>query len=232
MSNIDPERFETKLAITEVAVDLYIRQNGSFTLMAIAKELDITVAEIFNYFPNKRAILQFFYASLVFRYQLMVDEIKDFDSYMLSEKLSNFAYASFDMLGERKPFVDATFEKLILCSYEKTAYEKEVEKLLKRFMENDSLVSSTSAVFLNQCLFSFLRRQYLGLVRFWLNDESEDYELTMELTDKVTNFMQEVMYSAVLDKGFDLIKFLASNSKAFLQNIPFAKNIFSKIEIR
>lgn len=232
MSNIDPENFETKLAITEVAVDLYIRQNGSFTLKQIAKELEMSVAEIFNYYPNKRAILQFFYASQVFRYQLMVDEIEDFESYLLSEKLSNFIYASLDMLEERKPFVDATFERLIVYSYEKTAYEKEIEKMLKEFIMNDPLVSPTSAVLLNPCLFSFLRRQYLGLIRFWLNDDSEDYELTMELTDKVTNFMQEALYSAVLDKGFDLIKFLISNSKAFLQNIPFVKNISSKIEIR
>lgn len=232
MTTIDREKFETKLAITEVAVELYIKQGGSFSLKAIAEELDLTVAEIFNYFPNKREILKFYYASLVFRYQMMVDEIEDFDTYMLSEKLSNFAYASFDMLKERKTFVEATFEKLIIYSYEKTQYEKEVEKLLKKFIENDALVSSSSAVFLNQCTFSFLRRQYLSLVRFWLNDDSEDYELSMELTDKLTNFMQEIMYSAVLDKGFDLVKFLASNSKAFLQNIPFAKNIFSKIEIR
>lgn len=232
MTTIDPEKFETKLAITEVAVDLYIKQGWAFTLKAIADELDLTVAEIFNYFPNKREILKFYYASLVFRYQMMVDEIEDFDTYMISEKLSNFAYTSFDMLEERKAFVEATFEELIIYSYEKTQYEKEVEKLLQKFIENDALVSSTSTFFLNQCIFSFLRRQYLSLVRFWLDDDSEEYEISMELTDKLTSFMQEIMYSAVLDKGFDLAKFLASNSKAFLQNIPFAKNIFSKIEIR
>lgn len=232
MTTIDPEKFEIKVTISEVAVDLYIKQDGSFSLKEIADELSLTVGEIFNYFPNKQEILKFYYASLVFRYQMMVDEIEDFDSYMLSEKLSNFAYASFDMLKERKAFIESTFEVLIIYSYEKTLYEKEVEKLLKKFVENDALVSSTSTVFLNQCMYSFLRQQYLSLVRFWLTDDSEDYELSMELTDKLTNFMQEIMYSAVLDKGFDLVKFLASNSKEFLKNIPFSKNILSKIEIR
>lgn len=232
MNNRDSRFLETKILISEQAVEQYIRQNGSFTLKSIARELDMTVGEIFNYFPDKRSILQFHYASLVFRYRAMVDEITDFESYMLGEKLSNFAYTSFDMLEERKPFVDATFQKLIVCSPEKTEYEKEIEKLLEEFIANDALVSTTSDAFSNRYLYSFFRCQYFGLIRFWLNDRSEGHVLTMELTDKLTGFVQEVMYSAILDRGLDIVKFVVSNYKSFLQNIPFARDIFSKIEIR
>jgi len=232
MEHFDPETFEKKFEITDAATDLYIRNEGHFLIKDVAREADIDPAEVFNYFPNKQAILQFFYASLVVRYQLMVDEIEDFDTYTLSEKFSNFAFTSFDMLNEKKAFVEATFGKLVLRTFSKTDFEKEIEDLIKHFLETDQRVSMGATVALNNYFYTFLRRQYLELVRFWLNDASEDKELTMELVDKLTNLLQELMYNAIVDKGFDLAKFLAANRKDIFCNIPVVKQFCSKIEIR
>lgn len=136
------------------------------------------------------------------------------------------------MLQEKETFVEDTFEDLILCRFAKTDFEKEIERLIGQFLEDDQQLSIGSAVVLNKYFYTFLRRQYLELVRFWLNDTSQDKELTMELTDKLTNFLQELMYNAILDRGFDLAKFLASNKEAFINNIPIVNKIYSKIEIR
>lgn len=232
MDTFDPETFEIKFAIADAATDLYIEGDGQFFIKDIAREVDIDPAEVFNYFPNKQSILQFYYASLVIRYEMMVDEIDDFASYTLSEKFSNFAFATFDMLQEKETFVEDTFEDLILCRFAKTDFDKEIERLIGQFLEDDQRLSIGSAVVLNKYFYTFLRRQYLELVRFWLNDTSQDKELTMELTDKLTNFLQELMYNALLDRGFDLAKFLASNKEAFINNIPIVNKIYSKLEIR
>lgn len=232
MDDFDPENFELKFQIADAATDLYSKGDGAFLIKDVAREVDIDPAEVFNYFPNKQAILEFYYAALVVRYELMLDEIDDFESYTLSEKFSNFAFASFDMLSEKQVFVEATFEKLILRSFSKTNFEIEVEQLIRQFLEEDQRLSISSTAVLNSYLYTFLRRQYLELVRFWLNDSSEDKELTMELVDKLTNVLQELMYNAILDKGFDLAKFIASNKKAFFTNIPIVKKIYSNIEIR
>lgn len=232
MERFDPETFEIKYQIADAATDLYIEGDGEFFIKDVADKVDIDPAEVFNYFPNKQAILQFYYAALVVQYEMMVDEIDDFSSYTLSEKFSNFAYASFDMLSEKQAFVEATFEKLVLRNYTKTDFEKEIERLIGQFLEEDQRLSMSSTVVLNSYFYTFLRRQYLELVRFWLNDSSEDKELTMELVDKLTNILQELMYNAMLDKGVDLAKFIASNKEEFFKNIPIVKQICSKIEIR
>ncbi len=232
MDTIDPETFEIKFKIAESAADLYIEGDGHFLIKDVAQEVGLDPAEVFDYFPNKKAILRFYYASLVIRYEMMIDEIDDFDSYTLSEKFSNFAFSSFDMLREKEAFVEATFEDLVLHSFTKTDFEKEVERLIRQFLENDRQLSMASAVVQNKYFYTFLRRQYLELLRFWLNDTSDGKELTMELTDKLMNFFQELMYNAILDKGFELFKFLASNRKSFINNIPVVKQICSKIEIR
>lgn len=232
MDITDPEIFEMKYRIADAATDLYIENDGTFLIKDVAEQVDLDPGEVFNYFTDKKAILQFYYASLVIRYEMMIEEIDDFNSYTLSEKFSNFAFSSFDILEEKKAFADATFEEFILRSCSKTDYEKEVERLIRQFLENDSRITMSAAVVLHDYFYTFLRRQYLELIRFWLNDDSEGHELTLELTDKLTNLFQELMYNAILDKGFDLVKFLASNRESVLQNVPVIKQIYSKIEIR
>lgn len=232
MEIFEPEVFEIKYQIADIASDLYVKGDGDFTLKSIANEMEITVGEIFEYFPNKRAILEFFYASFVIRYELMTNEIEGFEGYSLSEKFSNFAFASFDMLQEKKAFVDRTFKKLIINSNHKTAFEKEVERLSRKFLKSDPRLADSSILVLNDCYYSFLRQVYLRLVQFWLNDESDQQELSMELTDKLTSLMEEVMYNRILDKGFDLGKFIYANQQSFFSQIPFVNRIFSKIEIR
>ena len=163
---------------------------------------------------------------------MMINEIDNFESYTLSEKLSNFAFTSFDMLQEKEAFVEATLSEYILNSFTKTDFEKELERIIKQFLQNDNHLSIASTLVLNSYSYAFLRRQFLELLRFWINDTSEDKELSMELTDKSTAVLEELMYNPVLDKSFDLAKFVNANRKAFIKNIPIVKQLCSKIEIR
>jgi AcrR family transcriptional regulator len=232
METFDPETFEKKFQIADAATKLYVEGDGEFLIKDVAEEVDLDPAEIFDYFPNKDSILQFYYASLIIRYEMMIDEIDDFESYTLSEKFSNFAYASFDMLEEKEMFVQATLPKLLHPYFTKTDFEKEAERLVKKFLEDDPRLSIASTIVQNSYFYGFIRYQYLELVGFWLKDDSEDHELTMELTDKLTGLMQELMYNAVIDKGFDFIKFVYANKKEFFCKIPIVKQFCSKIEIR
>lgn len=231
MEDINFEKLQTKLEITGIAVDLYVEQDGEFSLSQISKEIDLSVAEIFDYFPNKQAILDFYYTSLAIRYRLMIEEIEGFETYSLSEKLSNFVYASFDMMSEKQEFVAKTFNRMIRYSYGKKDYAKKVETILKSFFEEDPRISSSSSLIMNSLFFQLLSRKYFYLVSYWIEDESEGKEQSMELTDKVTALIQEVMYNSVADKSFDLLKFLLSNSKIDCSN-PIWEKISSKIEIR
>lgn len=232
MTTFDPETAEIKFAIADAATDRYVEGDGHFLIKDVAKTVGIDPADVFNHFPDKQAILRFYYTAIIYRYRLMINEIDRFDAYTLSEKLSNFAYASFDMLDEKKAFVEDTFQELILCSCTRTGFEKETQELLRNLLEGDPRLPASSSAFMNDYFYAFLRYKYLGLIRFRLTDTSEDHELTMELTDKLTTFLQELMYNAALDRGFELGKFLYANRKDFMYEIPVVKQIFSKIKIR
>lgn len=231
MKEFDPEQFETRYKITEAAVELFKEHGDAYTIKQVARETGLDVAEVFDYFPNKEAILQFYYTSLVIRYRLMLEEIDDFSEYLLDEKLSNFIFTSFDIMQEQPVFVEMTFKRLILCSSNQTDFEKEVLSLFREFFTEDSRISSSSSMLMNSVFYSILLKKYLYMVRFWLNDESEDKELSMELTDKLTSFLQEIMYSATIDRGLDLMKFMFSNNLITL-SFDSIKKLFPEIEIR
>ncbi len=230
MEDFDFNHFEKKLRITDVAAQLYVAKGGSFTMHEAARGAGLTPGEVFEYFPNQEAIIYFFYRSLITRYRLMIEEIENFEDFTLSEKLSNFAYASFDMLQEREPFVEQTFRPYILHSCKKTAYEEEIETLVAEFFKKDNGKSASSDLVINRCSLRLIRKKYLHLIRFWLNDESENKEMTLELTDKVTGLMQEALYTSIVDRSFDLAKFLFSND-VVSQQVPLWKKMASSFEI-
>lgn len=205
---MDTEKLNTKIELTEAAIDLYIEDK--FSIPNLTNATGFTASEIYALFPNKKSILQFYYPSLVIRYRAMVGEIEDFESYTISEKLSNFTFTLFDMMDERRAFVEETFYKYEWKCSSATAFQKEVKALFQEFFTSDGRISTSAGFFMGDLFYASLKKQYLYLIKFWIEDESEGRERSFALTDKITGFIEEVVYSKVVDKGFDLFKYSMS----------------------
>lgn len=205
---MDTEKINTKIELSEAAIDLYIEDK--FSIPNLTKETGKTASEIYTLFPNKKSILKFYYPSLVIRYQAMIDEIDDFDSYSISEKLSNFAFTLFDMMDERREFVEKTFQKFEWNCTSSSDFQKEIKALFKEFFTSDGNIATSAGFFIGDWFYASLKTQYLFLTKFWLDDDSDGYERTFALTDKITGFIEELVYSKIADKGFDLAKYSLS----------------------
>ena len=231
MTEAEIKELQNKIQIADAATQAYVANDSSFTFHDVAQRTDLSVGEVFSYFDSKQDILDFYYASLVIRYRIMIDEIEGFEEFTLSEKLSNFAYASFDLMREREEFIAKTFRSHVLRRCKKTEYDEKIEDLLRDFIESDSGRAASSDVVLNYIGLGILRKKYLSLVSFWLNDESEDKEVTTELIDKVTGLIQELLYTSVVDRAIDLAKFIYSND-VLSQQFPLWRRIQNSFEIR
>lgn len=227
----DAERFETQYEICLSAIEAWRERGEAFTMKDVARKSGHDVGELFAYFPNREAMLEFFYTSLVVRYRVMIAEIDDFEDYTLEEKLSNVAFATFDMLSEQGPFVQETFNDLILCRVSPSEYSEQLETLFREIFEEDDFIPAANRWVLNSVTYRLMTMQFLGLIRFWLEDETDDKQQTLELTDKATALLQEVMYNAAADRGIELLKFLYANS-FFIDRLPVIREIRSKFEIR
>lgn len=202
------EELNNKIELTEAAIDLYIEDK--FTIPNLTKETGKTASEIYTLFPNKNSILKFYYPSLVIRYRAMISEIDDFDSYSISEKLSNFMFTLFDMMDERREFVEDTFEKYEWKCISKSEFQNEIKSLLEDFFTSDGNIATSAGFFIGDWFYASLKTQFLFLIKFWLEDNSDGRERTFALTDKITGFIEELVYSRIVDKGFDLTKYSLS----------------------
>lgn len=205
---MDTEKINTKIELTEAALDLYIEDK--FSIPNLTNKTGKTASEIYTLFPNKNAILKFYYPSLVIRYEAMVGEIEDFDSYSISEKLSNFAFTLFDMMEERREFVEDTFEKYEWKCTSRSEFQQKIKSLFKDFFTSDGNIATSAGIFIGDLFYASLKTQFMFLIKFWLEDESEGRERTFALTDKITGFVEELVYSKIVDKGFDLAKYSLS----------------------
>jgi hypothetical protein len=170
-------------------------------------------------FPNKKAILGYYYPSLVIRYSAMIEEIEEFETYTISEKISNFIYTLFDMMEERREFVEDTFDKIVFRKKSDSVFHKEVTKLFKHFFTTDGRIAVSAGFVLKDYFYEFIAKEYLHIIKFWLKDESDGKERSFALTDKLTGFVEELVYNKIVDKGFDLAKYLISHA-GLAKNIP------------
>lgn len=205
------KKTKKKIQISEAATERYL-VNERFTIKSLADELKMDSAEIYDLFPNRRSILEFYYESVIIRYQTLTAAIEGYNNFTMAEKLSNLALTILDMFQERREFVTKTYHSMIACSSRSTNFEKNFKKQLSIIFEQDERQSKSASFFNGELTIRFIVLHFHGLISFWLRDSSEGYQKTMELVDKWTALVQEVNYSSVIDRGFDLAKFAVYNS--------------------
>jgi AcrR family transcriptional regulator len=216
---MDTSSLEIRFSIAQAAVDLYEQDPEQFTLKNVGEIVGLTPSGIYGHFNNKEDILRFWYESVVHRYRLMVTELNEYETLTLAEKISNFIYASLEMMGEHRQFVADTFDELMYNHGETTGMITEIEKMITSFIEDDEHVPGFNRLFTGSLLYQFLADEYQHVVRFWIRDESENNEKTLELVDKLTTFLEELLYNAVVTKGFDLARFLYEQGVVRIPNL-------------
>lgn len=207
---MDADQINKKIEITWAAVDIY-QEKGRVSIPDLVNKTKVSATEIYQFFPNKKAILSYYYPAMVIQYWAMIDEIEDFESYAISEKFSNFIYTMFDLMSEREDFVIDTFDKYIFQKGSRSEFHEETTSLFKEFLTTDGNIAVSAGFFMGDFYYKTLSSQFLFLVKYWLNDSSIDKERTLALADKLSSLFEEIVYNKTFDKGFDLIKFVFGN---------------------
>ncbi len=200
-----------KIQISKSAADLYLK-NPRFTMSALADASETDVDFLYEYFPNRQSVLEYYYEGILIEYQEITRNIDGYSEFTLAEKLSNLAYTLTDLMKDNRMFVKQTYRKLIVYSSRKPAFNQVFKVQLKSIYENDAKQSSLSSALNNELLYKAGLTNFHILMKFWIEDDSTGNQKTMELVDKWTAFVQEIHYTSILDRGFDFAKFLFYNS--------------------
>jgi len=191
----------TKKQICDAAVGMYLDNPSRFSLSAVANQLEIPRSQIYQNFPTKNAVLRFFYQDCFEQYLKQTDEMEDYQDFSLEEKLSHMVYTHFELFQREKEFVEDTFKDLIAKASAKSKFQQMLEDRIDLLLsQSHGDASLLQGPYLSQ----FIVKELFYLFRFWLQDESDEAEQTMELTDKLISFASEVLGSQIFSKGIDL----------------------------
>ncbi len=218
MSENAPFSSEFRQRIVEAAIDLYLHNPARFTVSHICEGAGVSRHQFYRAFGSKERALEQFYPLCVTRYREIVAMMDDHAGMTLAEKLANFIYILFDFFQEQREFVSRTFEEMCRRKSWRQKFEAEIRQTLREILESEERVAMLQRTFLlNSITYDWLTGEYFSLVRFWLGDDSENYAKTMAYADKLVNFLAEVLEMSVVDRGFDLAKFMVQHN---LENIP------------
>lgn len=200
-----------KISISEAAAERYL-ENPRFTIQSLAKQLNIGSKEIFDLFPNRSEILNFYYQSRILVYKEQIRKIDNYSDYSLSEKLSLLILTLFDLFQDHREFVLSTYKKKVICSKSTHTFESQFKDEIEQIFHSDDNLSSASTLLINRAFYYSIFQTYNGFFYFWSRDTSSHYENSSALIDKWASFVQEVFYTKIADKGLDLGKFLFYHS--------------------
>jgi len=206
------DKTSLKIKISEKATHLYL-ENERFKIQALAEELDIKPNEIFEHFPNRNAILDYFYESRLLLLDELTHKIEGFKDFELSEKVSTLILTILDLFQEHREFVLETYHSRVACtSYDKTHFKAGIKERVSKIFKSDTKISNFSKMAFQSLFISLFTVHFHAIVRVWKNDKSDSFSTTMALTEKWTTLIQEIFYSAIIDKSFDFIKFIFTSS--------------------
>lgn len=202
---------QRKIEIAEKATERYLK-NRRFTIQSLAEEAGVTSKDIFEFFPNRRSILQFYYESRIVLYQEQKNSIDSYSDFSLREKLSNLFLTMLDLFSEQREFVLETYKEFVVTNPMDKRFENSFREEIKHIFQSDNRVSISSRFLLNQITYAIFYYHFHALILFWSKDTSRGREQTYALVDKWCSFVEEFFYSKIADKGFDLAKFLFYHS--------------------
>lgn len=200
-----------KRDVAERAAHRFV-ENNRFTLQSLASDLDLKPAEIYQLFPNRSSILDYYYVSRFELYQEQISAIENYENYSLSEKLSTLILSLLDQFTEQREFVLETYRRRVLNPTSSSKFRELYIREMKTIFNSDLKLCSASSFLLNSLFYSALFQTFNGILWFWSNDRSDLSENSMALVDKWSSFTEELFYTKVAEKGVDLGKFILMNS--------------------
>jgi len=215
---------ETKLKLIASAVEI-ISEKGfrATTMKAISNHAGVGVATIYNYFPNKDKILYAYFEEQYIRLADQLDQIEGFEEYELNEQIQLLIETSLDNFLEDREFVQeasyiAVFSPLTSFNDSKqarTIFLDTAKDIWNKHIEKKGQKTPMTQDWMLLMFWEY----YLGIVAYWLKDESQSFNHTTQLIDKTSEIIKMSIESDFMGKFMDLGTFMyRTHFHSYLEN--------------
>lgn len=182
-----------------------------------AKKLSISEAEFYNYFASFVAIEKSVWATLTLQAIEKIKEQEIWAQYSSREKILSFFYSYIELLKTKRSFIIYTLKKQAkrlsfpdILSAVKPVFENFAEEIIEEGLDSGELAQRK---FFTKRYKDGLWMQFLFIINFWSEDDSNDFEKTDEAIEKGVNVAFDLFQRSPIDNLFEYGKFLARNGK-------------------
>lgn len=204
--------------IREAYIDYVLTHNEPpKSVYDFAKKLGISEAEFYNYFASFVAIEKSVWAILTIGAVEKIKEQEIWPQYSSREKILSFFYSYIELLKTKRSFIIYTLNKHgkklstpEILSDAKPIFENLAEDVIQDGLDSGELVQRK---FFTKRYKDGLWVQFLFIINFWAEDDSNDFEKTDEAIEKGINVAFDLFQRSPIDNLFEYGKFLARNGK-------------------
>ncbi|MCH2306654.1 MAG: hypothetical protein MK334_07065, partial [SAR202 cluster bacterium] len=129
------------------------------------------------------------------------DEISEYSNYSLEEKLGHLVYTHIELFQKEKEFVERSFNEIIYKANPKNVFQESLDEQVEKIL-NDS--EGDASILPSKYISMFLVKELFHIFKFWIKDDSDKSEQTIELVDKIIAFIGEILCNQIISKGIDL----------------------------
>ncbi|VXD10374.1 AcrR family transcriptional regulator [Marinoscillum sp. 108] len=184
------------------------------SVFAFAKDLKSTEAQFYSYFNSFKALERTIWSDWFAQTIKTIEEDPAYAEYTVREKLLGFYFTWLEILKNNRSFVLKRFEEI--SRKELNPYFLEgVQPHFKSYVndlvtEGKDTTEVAERPFTNQYEKAFWLH-FLFITRFWVNDDSSDFEKTDAAIEKSVNLAFDLVGKGPLDSMLDFAKFLFQN---------------------
>ena len=199
----------TRVKLISSAVEI-ISEKGfrATTMKAIANHAGVGIATIYNYFPNKDKILYAYFEDQYIKLADQLNKVKGFDKYALNEQIQLLIETSLDNFLEDREFVKEAAHLAVfspLTSFNDSKQARSIFLDTAKDIWNQHIEKSGKKTPMTQdWMLLMFWEYYLGIVAYWLKDESQNFNHTTQLIDKTSEIIKMSIESDFIGKFMDL----------------------------
>jgi len=207
------EKAQTRRKIVSSAVSLMIEKGyNDVTMRSIARDAGIGDATIYNYFPSKEKLLIAYYEICAEDTVQTLSGIDGIEAYELHEKLQLLIDTYLSNLLPDREFVSESFTLIFQSPMflfgDVNPVRKELVTMITKFL-NDAWEKEEIPTFPFQSVLPDILCEYvIGILYFWIKDQSDEFHETTQLIDLSLNLVMNLLKSGIINKTTDFLGFM------------------------
>ncbi|MRJ10462.1 TetR/AcrR family transcriptional regulator [Ornithobacterium rhinotracheale] len=200
----------------ELLLDAYINYTLTegkrpSSVYAFAKNIGIEESDFYGFSPSFDGLESDFFSILFQKTLQTLANTEDYDSFSPKEKLLSFYFTFFENLKANRSFAIFSLEPANPLKLRRAL--KDLKQLFTQYLNQIEVEKiDLKKENLNQIVERSVQEmgwaQFMGILRFWMNDTSTDFEKTDLLIEKSTDVGLDLIDPKILNKWVDLGKFL------------------------